>query len=73
MEQVKAFYQADLFVPGCFDKIFFLILGTILPFMDYATDYYNAGPDNNIEVKFKNRTTRITIIIVYRFINLADL
>ena len=47
-EHVKAFYQADLFVPGVFDKIFFLCLGLVGPFMDYATDYYNAGLDNNI-------------------------
>jgi len=47
-EQVKNFYQADLFVPGLFDHIIFLILGLILPFVDYGTDYYNAGPDSNI-------------------------
>ena len=47
-DQVKAFYQADLFVPGVFDHIFFLCLGLSGPFMDYATDYYNAGLDNNI-------------------------
>jgi len=47
-EQVKAFYQADLFVPGIFDNNLFLILGLILPIMDYATDYYYAGPDSNI-------------------------
>jgi len=48
-EQVKNFYEADLFVPGLFEHIFFLILGLILPFVDYATDYYNAGPDSNIK------------------------
>ena len=52
-EQVGAFYQADLFVPGFFDSIFFLVLGLMVPFMDYATDYYYAGPDSNIQFKCK--------------------
>ena len=54
-EQVKNFYEADLFVPGLFDHIFFLILGLILPFVDYATDYYNAGPDSNIKKVIPSR------------------
>jgi len=48
MDTAKAFYQADLFVPGFTDSIGFLIGFLTLPFFDYATDYYNAGPDNNL-------------------------
>jgi len=54
-EQVKNFYEADLFVPGLFDNIFFLILGLILPFVDYATDYYNAGPDSDIKKSYPRK------------------
>ena len=37
------FYKAKLFLPGFFEKSLFLMLGILLPFLDYVTDYYNGG------------------------------
>ena len=46
-ELVIACFTARLFLPGTFSKPIFMIPQLILPFVDYFTDYANAGPDNN--------------------------
>mgnify|MGYP000266410551 CR=1 FL=1 len=43
-ELVIAFYTAQLFLPGFFSRQFFLIVALVTPFLDFGTDYYNAGP-----------------------------
>jgi len=48
-ELVVAFYTAKLFLPGFFNNIFFVILGILIPFFDYGTDYYNAGKNYYFE------------------------
>ena len=42
-ELAISFYTAKMFLPGNFSKPIFLILQMILPFVDYGTDYANAG------------------------------
>jgi len=42
-ELVMAFYTAQLFLPGFFSRQFFLIVALVTPFLDFGTDYYNAG------------------------------
>ena len=42
-ELVIAFYTAKLFLPGFFSRQFFLIVALVTPFLDFGTDYYNAG------------------------------
>ena len=44
-ELVIAFYTARLFLPGFFNRTILLIIGLIVPWLDFGTDYYNAGSD----------------------------
>ena len=47
-EIVIAFYTSGLFLPGFFNRNFFMLLGLVVPFIDFGTDYYNAGTDNKV-------------------------
>ena len=42
-EAITALYVAREFLPGFFQKKVFLIISLILPFVDFITDYSNAG------------------------------
>lgn len=42
-EAVIGLYTAQLFLPGLFQRKAFLILNLLLPFVDFITDYINAG------------------------------
>ena len=42
-EVVIMLYTAKLYLPGLFQRKAFLILGLLLPFVDFTTDCINAG------------------------------
>jgi len=44
-EAVIALYAARLFLPGFFARRFLLLVPIILPLVDMATDWINAGND----------------------------
>jgi len=39
-----ALFTARAFLPGLFERKVFLIVGLLLPLLDFATDCINAGP-----------------------------
>ena len=42
-EVVIMLYTAKLYLPGLFQRKAFLIVGLMLPFVDFSTDCINAG------------------------------
>ena len=42
-EVVIMLYTAKLYLPGLFQRKAFLLVGLLLPFVDFTTDWINAG------------------------------